>query len=84
LVSIRLDLDLQQFLEDEFGQNSNQPLGSIITLTGSAFHAQATTCAEYIHENWPVFGTQILAQLEATLKDIDHKISCMVFASSLS
>jgi hypothetical protein len=83
-VLIRLHLDLLQFLEDEFGQGSNQALGSIITLTGSALYVQAATCAEYVQQNWPVFGVQILAILEAALKDINHYGSCMSFAFSPS
>jgi hypothetical protein len=81
--SIQLNSDMSRFLEGQFGQNSNQALGSVITLTGSGLYAQATTCTEYVEQNWPVLGVQVLGVLEAALKDGPCHESCTFSASLL-
>jgi hypothetical protein len=46
--------DLRAFIREQY---ETQPIsiGSIITLSGSAIAAQATTCQQYIEANWPFY-----------------------------
>jgi hypothetical protein len=43
------------------------PVASIVVLTGSVLYAQATTCGEYVQNNWPTSGPFLLRLLDETL-----------------
>jgi hypothetical protein len=44
-------------------------LESVITLTGSALFAQATTCAAYLKQNWPSTWEAVLSVLQRALSN---------------
>ena len=47
--------DLQSFMQTQFGSEM-PPISSVITLTGSVYFAQATTCLDYVQKTWPRNG----------------------------
>ena len=67
--SLRIQWDILGFIEDQFSDSDfpNTALGPVVTVSGSAQHAQATTCSEYIRQNWPVQGPRILDSLQDAL-----------------
>ena len=68
--SLNLEWDALTFLEDQFCDPDipNTALGPIVTISGSAQHAQATTCSEYIQQNWPAHGSRVLDALQNALQ----------------
>jgi hypothetical protein len=72
-VGVAMDWNLQRFMEDQFGSSTNPLLGSILILSGSALCAQATTCVEYVRQNWLSAGEQLLDALQTALSDNCHK-----------
>jgi len=67
--------DLRAFIREQY---ENQPvsIGSIITLSGSAIAAQATTCKQYIEANWPLYGSKVLQLLEKAIDSPDNASTC--------
>ena len=59
---LKVDWDVLAFMKDQFHDNEypNTTLGSVVTISGSVQHAQATTCAEYVKQNWAAHGLGIL------------------------
>ncbi|KAF7513369.1 hypothetical protein GJ744_009790 [Endocarpon pusillum] len=53
----------EEFLQSQFGNRAPR-IGSLVTLTGSALYAQATTCSEYLQTNWPRSGSFVLSTLQ--------------------
>jgi hypothetical protein len=52
------------FIQDQFPEEPDIRLGAILVLTGSRLDAQATTCAQYMHQTWPTTGEEFLLALE--------------------
>ena len=52
------------FIQDQFPDEQDIRLGAILVLTGSRLDAQATTCAQYMHQTWPTTGAELLLALE--------------------
>lgn len=46
--------------EQDYGEKPGEALERAITLTGSASHAQALTCGQYLRQTWPSFGAHII------------------------
>jgi hypothetical protein len=46
--------------EQRYEEEPGDAIGRAITITGSAVDAQATTCAEYLRQTWPVVGKHTL------------------------
>lgn len=67
--------DLRAFIREQY-ENEPVSIGSIITLSGSAIAAQATTCKHYIEANWPFYGSRVLHLLEKALKSPDNASTC--------
>jgi hypothetical protein len=67
--------DLRAFIREQY---DNQPIsiGSIITLSGSAIAAQATTCQQYIEANWPFNGSTVLNLLENASNSPENSSTC--------
>ena len=67
--SLMIQWDILGFMKDQFRDNefTNTALGPVITISGSAQHAQATTCSEYIRKNWPAHGLKTLDALQDAL-----------------
>ncbi|KAH6712444.1 hypothetical protein BKA61DRAFT_736846 [Leptodontidium sp. MPI-SDFR-AT-0119] len=59
----------KDFVEEQFPQNRNQPLGAVIVLCGSEINAQALTCSEYMLQVWPKTGLGVLRAFETCLAD---------------
>ena len=56
--------------EQNYQKGENQAIGEVITVTGSAIDAQAMTCAQYMHQTWPVTGDEVLWALQAAMAEI--------------
>ncbi|KFY86148.1 hypothetical protein V500_07837 [Pseudogymnoascus sp. VKM F-4518 (FW-2643)] len=61
--------DLPAFMANQY--ETKCPLGSVITLSGTAMHAQAITCEEYSVVNWPKYGLEVLFILQEALDEPD-------------
>ena len=55
--------NVRDFMEKQFA-GSNENLGRVITLSGTATCGQATTCSDYVHSNWPLRGLWLLNLLQ--------------------
>ncbi|CAI9634166.1 unnamed protein product [Alternaria burnsii] len=55
---------IEKFMQDQYREDIPR-FGSVLTLTGSALYAQASTCANYIEMTWPSTGTFFLELLDA-------------------
>ena len=71
---LKFKWDVLTFMKDQFNDNDypNTNLGSVVTITGSVQHAQATTCAEYVKHNWAAHGLAILEALQDALNSPKH------------
>lgn len=67
--SLVMKWDLAHFMESQYPGNNKAMLGSVITLTGSALCAQATTCSDYVSKTWPQHGPEIIALLERAINN---------------
>jgi hypothetical protein len=67
--------DLRAFIREQY-ENEPISIGSIITLSGSAIVAQATTCQHYLEANWPFYGSTVLHLLEKAFKSPDNASTC--------
>jgi hypothetical protein len=59
------------FMHAQYGEII--PIASVVVLTGSAFHAQATTCGEYLRATWPTVGPILLDILDRSLASEDRR-----------
>ena len=69
--NLDIDWDLLGFMKTQYHDNRNARLGSVITLTGTALRAQATTCSEYSQKTWPAQGSNVISAFQ---KAIDSSI----------
>jgi hypothetical protein len=60
------------FLTQQYKDGSRQEIDKIITLTGSAVDAQATTVGYYIRQVWPEIGIQVLRTVQAVIVQPEH------------
>ncbi|KAI0546640.1 hypothetical protein F4679DRAFT_406296 [Xylaria curta] len=69
---IETDLSLLHYVKDNFpGQRIE--LATLVTITGTAFYAHATTCLQYLKETWPDTGEILLPILQKAIREIiDH------------
>ncbi|KAI0539656.1 hypothetical protein GGR58DRAFT_512195 [Xylaria digitata] len=65
-VEFQLDWKPFEFFESQFEGRIPQ-IGALVTLTGSAFYAQAATCKEYLKHNWPATWEPFLSALQSTI-----------------
>jgi hypothetical protein len=66
--------DLVGFMHTQFG-DILPPVSSVVVLTGSAQHAYATTCGNYMKTTWPDTASYLLELLETMLKKTAHSHS---------
>jgi hypothetical protein len=57
-------LEAEEFLKQQFKESNGCSLGSVITLTGTARYAQASTVRDYLGQNWPSTGPRLLKLIE--------------------
>ncbi|CAF9942447.1 hypothetical protein IMSHALPRED_003684 [Imshaugia aleurites] len=71
---LEIQYDLLGFMQDQFRDNDfpNTTLGRVVTISGSAKHAQATSCSEYIQQNWPINGSKVLDALQCAFESPTH------------
>lgn len=62
-----ISLDLKAFLSWYWDDESCRDLKTVLTLTGSAADAQALTCEEFLKQNWPTNGAEVLHLLERSV-----------------
>jgi len=67
VATLEMDLDLPTFMRSQYTVDKNVNLESVITISGSALYCQATTSAEYLRQNWPDYGCEMLQALQAAL-----------------
>ncbi|KAH8656466.1 hypothetical protein BGZ61DRAFT_372245 [Ilyonectria robusta] len=68
----RFDLkwDIFRFFEaQEYSKPPDEVLEGVITVTGSCLDAQAATCAQYMHQTWPLTGEVTLQLIKDVLRD---------------
>lgn len=71
-LSLTISWDVLGFTRLYIDEGSGGDLASAITLTGSALFAQATTCAAYLKQNWPLTCENVLSVLQAALNKEDR------------
>ena len=81
---LTVEWDVLAFMKDQFRdtQYSNTTLDSVVTICGSVQHAQATTCAEYVKQNWAAHGLEILEALQDALNNPKHTSQARIDTSS--
>jgi hypothetical protein len=62
-----MDWDLPNFMRTQYNVDKNVNLESVITISGTALYCQATTSVEYLRQNWPDYGCEMLEILQAAL-----------------
>ena len=62
-LTLFIPCNVRDSMERHFA-GSNENLGRVITLSGTATCGQATTCSDYIHSNWPLRGLWLLDILQ--------------------
>lgn len=72
--SLEIQWDILGFMKNQFCDDDfpNSELGPVITITGSAQHAQATICSDYVKQYWPRNGSKVLGALQAALDSPTH------------
>lgn len=83
--SVEVDWDILAFLEDQFHdqERPHSVLGCVITITGSAQHAQATTCLDYVQQNWAAHGSGILDAIQDALLSPNEIFHSTIGANSV-
>ena len=81
---LKVEWDVLAFMKDQFRDNElpKAALGSVVTISGSVQHAQATTCAEYVKQNWAAHGLEILEALQVALDSPVHTSQARIDTSS--
>ena len=66
--------DLLGFMNRHYGgMTPLHTLGSVISLSGTAHQAQATTAEQYINQYWPSTGPMLLEALQSAINSEDHR-----------
>lgn len=77
-----LDWDILDFFETQGYLNQpDEVFEGVITLTGSCRDAQAATCAQYIHQTWPLTGEVTVQLIKGVLRGGEghsHWCKCLV------
>ena len=66
-VNLHIDWNLLDFMKTQYHDNGNAKLGSVITLSGTVLHAQATTCSEYAQKTWPAQGSNVVMAFQTAI-----------------
>ena len=72
---ITMEWDPLGFIKSQYPDNEDASLGSVITLSGTVLHSQATTCSEYAHRTWPSQGLKVLAAFESVIDSGEGRAS---------
>ena len=76
--SLKIQWDVLNFMNGQFCDDDfpNTTLGTVVTISGWARQAQATTCSEYIRQTWPRLGQGILEAVQEALDSVTHTSIC--------
>lgn len=77
-----LDWDILGFFETQgYLDRPDQIFEGVITLTGSCRDAQAASCAQYIHQTWPLTGDAMVQLIKEVLRNEEgYRQLCMCLA----
>jgi hypothetical protein len=64
-VVFNIDWEALSFMRSQYGEIV--PIATVVVLTGSSTNAQATTCGEYVRQNWPIVGPEVLKIIDKSL-----------------
>jgi hypothetical protein len=64
-MSFKIEWDILNFISVQY--DKLVPIATVVVLTGSSTNAQATTCGEYIQQNWPQVGPTVLKIIDDSL-----------------
>lgn len=64
--SLEIFWDIQSFLSQQY-EIMPDSIGKVITISGTAVHAQASTCSDYVHSHWPSYGPMVIDAVQAAL-----------------
>ena len=70
--TLRWDL-IGFFREQGYKEEFEQIIERAITVTGSETDAQASTCASYMSQTWPVAGSDMIRLIQTVVRD-EHGI----------
>jgi hypothetical protein len=63
--------------EQEYSENPHEEIGRVITVTGHPNDAQATTCADYLSQTWPLVGEHVLHLIKLVMRSPPgHRVQC--------
>ena len=65
--SLTMNWDFLAFMDNQYVNGRNADLGSVITLSGTAQNAQATTCLEYVKYNWPSRSSRVIRAFQSAI-----------------
>ena len=71
--SLKMQWNLLDFIENQYVNNEDAKLASVITLSGTVQKAQATTCSDYVEYHWPSQGSTIIRAFQSAIDSRDHK-----------
>ncbi|MCJ1393379.1 hypothetical protein MMC18_006252 [Xylographa bjoerkii] len=75
IFSVQVHWNVLDFLREQFDGYTQVALGSIVTLTGTAKLAQATTAGEYLKMHWPISGPALLVALQEAIESHELRSS---------
>ena len=70
---LTMEWDLPEFMKSQYPDAEDANLGSVITLTGTVLHAQATTCLEYVKQTWPSQGCEVVMAFQSAIDSCQRK-----------
>ncbi|KUJ14213.1 uncharacterized protein LY89DRAFT_720573 [Mollisia scopiformis] len=57
------------FLTEQYNTQNLPPIRDVITLSGNAIDAQATTCGQYVQQVWSDIGLEVLEAIQGAVHD---------------
>jgi hypothetical protein len=62
--------------EQNYGEEPEEAIEKVITLTGSARDAQALTCGQYLCQTWPSTGEYAIRLVKDAVRGLGHRHTC--------
>lgn len=82
-MTFKMDWNPIHFVQEQCYQGAPETaIHDAITLTGTTSIAQAATCAQFLQQNWPVAGLEILSLVQEFARDREPKAAsrrCWVY-----
>ena len=76
---LTMEWDLLGFMKSQYPDNDNAELGSVITLSGTVLHAQATTCLDYAQQTWPSHGSEVVMAFQSAIDSRERRAQGFMF-----